>query len=294
MLRCITSYFNVNNSQRVKDNFIKFRQNFNAPLTVVELAFDDQPFWIDDAIQIRGNSSNLMWQKERLLNIALASLPPKVDQVAWIDADVIFQNKNWFKLAQDKLDRFPIIQLFSNVYETNTNNDPVNTGEGYVYKKYKNKQYDLSEIPYNKKIDCGKFGLAWAANLSEIPEGLHDFSIVGASDIHQVIAWEGAWDNYHINLMPDKYRKEIISQSMSMFLRIKGNLSFIPGHIEHLQHGTLSNRNYEGNQVILRDYDFSIEEDIHIDINNLWQWKSDKPDLQKAVADIFYTRHEDQ
>lgn len=294
MLRCITSYFNVNNSQRVKDNFIKFRQNFNAPLTVVELAFDDQPFWIDDAIQVRGNSSNLMWQKERLINIGIGSMPSKVDKVAWVDADIIFQDNTWFKQAEFLLDYKPVIQLFENVYEQNDHNDPVNTGESYAYKCKKNSEYKLSNIPANTKKDIGKYGLAWAANLSAIPNGINDFAITGYSDLLQILIWEGAWNSYYFYNMSKKYRDEITEKCFGDFLPVKNDIGCIKGDIEHLQHGTLSNRNYEGNQQILKEYEFSIEEDIHIDENGLWQWKSDKPDLQKAVADIFYTRHEDQ
>jgi len=115
MLRCVTCYFNVNNSDRVKNNFIEFRNNFNAPLTVVELAFDDQPFWIDDSIQIRGDSSHLMWQKERLLNIGIQSLPPNVDKVAWVDADIIFEDLGWFKKLEERLDYVPFCQVFKKV-----------------------------------------------------------------------------------------------------------------------------------------------------------------------------------
>ena len=34
-----------------------------------------------------------MWQKERLLNVALAAVPNNVEDVAWIDCDVVFAVK---------------------------------------------------------------------------------------------------------------------------------------------------------------------------------------------------------
>lgn len=293
MLRCVTSYFNVNNSNRVKENFIEFRKRFNAPLTVVELAFDDQPFWIEDAIQIRADQSNMMWQKERLVNIAIYSLPSKVDKVAWVDADIIFENNNWFKTTEMVLDSKPIVQLFDSVYETNDANDPVNVGEGYVYKSRQNPEYDLSNIPSNTKKDIGKYGLAWAANISAIPNGINDFSITGSSDLLQILSWEGAWDSYYFFQMSKKYRDEVIKRSFVEFLNIKGDLGYIPGAIEHLQHGPSSKRKYEENQAILYRHDFSIEEDIHLDAKLLWQWASDKHDLHQEIKDIFYSRDED-
>lgn len=282
MLRCITCYFNINNSIKVKENFIEFRKKFNAPLSVVELAFDDQPFWIDDSIKIRGNKSNLMWQKERLINIGIESLPSKVDKVAWIDSDIIFEDLNWFKKTENALDNVPVAQLFSSVYEENASGDPVNNGTGYAYQK--KQQY----------FDNPKYGLAWAANRSVIPNGINDFSIVGLSDIYQVLEWSGEWDSYYYRLMTNKHRKELFEKGFSNFILVKDEIGFIPGRIKHLPHGSLKNRNYTNNQTILQTYDFSIEEDIHLDENNLWQWKSNKIELQSSVANIFYTRGEDE
>ena len=73
MLHCISSYFNPTNSKKIKENYLTFRKNLKVPLTTVELAFNDQPFFISDSIKIRGDTNNIMWQKERLLNIAIDS-----------------------------------------------------------------------------------------------------------------------------------------------------------------------------------------------------------------------------
>ena len=292
MLRCVTCYFNVNNSDRVKNHFIEFRNNFNAPLTVVELAFDDQPFWIDDSIQIRGDSSHLMWQKERLLNIGIQSLPPNVDKVAWVDADIIFEDLGWFKKLEERLDYVPVCQVFNKVYENNSNNDPVNNDLGYAYKKTAKDYTCLTEEYHCDNI--GKTGLAWAARRDMIPEGINDFCIVGNADIYQLLAWEGAWQSHYYDILPPTYRMELLKSSFHEFLRIKGKIGCVMGTIRHLEHGTLSNRRYIEKQQILNDHNFSVEEDIAIDENGLWKWNSDKPDLHAAVKDIFYTRHEDE
>lgn len=283
MLRCVTCYFNINNSTKVKENFIEFRKKFNAPLTIVELQFNDQPFWIEDAIQVRGDQSNLMWQKERLINIGIESLPSKVDKVAWIDGDIIFEDLNWFKNTENLLDKVPVTQLFQSVYELNTTNDPVNNGFGYAYQKI--------TMP---SVQNAKYGLAWAANRSIIPNGINDFSIAGASDVYQALAWTGEWENEYYGLIGDKHRKELYEKGFGNFISTQGNIGYVKGNIQHLSHGSLKNRKYKHNQLILKNYDFSIEEDIHLDHNLLWQWRSDKPLLKEAIADIFYNRNEDE
>jgi hypothetical protein len=57
-----------------------------------------------------------MWQKERLLNIALTALPESCNKVAWVDCDIIFENSEWPRQASDLLDRALLLQLFSEVH----------------------------------------------------------------------------------------------------------------------------------------------------------------------------------
>ncbi|NJM54582.1 MAG: hypothetical protein HC841_00420 [Verrucomicrobiae bacterium] len=59
---------------------------------------------------------NVLWQKERLLNLAIARLPPSVTKVAWVDADILFLDPDWAYRAEEMLDEHPVIQLFSTVH----------------------------------------------------------------------------------------------------------------------------------------------------------------------------------
>ena len=111
MLHCISSYFNPTNSKKIKENYLTFRKNLKVPITTVELAFNDQPFFISDSIKIRGDTNNIMWQKERLLNIAIDSLPNNIDKIAWIDADILFENEKWFYDTEKELDDYEARQL---------------------------------------------------------------------------------------------------------------------------------------------------------------------------------------
>jgi hypothetical protein len=40
-------------------------------------------------------TQNLLWHKEALLNYTIKNLPEKYRYVFWVDADVLFTNKNW-------------------------------------------------------------------------------------------------------------------------------------------------------------------------------------------------------
>ena len=113
----VTSYFNPMKSRRRLANYRTFRSRLDAPLLTVELSFDGQ-FELtsgdaDHLIQLSGG--DIMWQKERLLNIALEAVPDKVEDVAWIDCDLVFESTDWPQTAKSALKSDNIIQLFSEV-----------------------------------------------------------------------------------------------------------------------------------------------------------------------------------
>ena len=91
-LWAITAYFNPIGYQRRLQNYRTFRAHLNIPLLTVELAFD-RDFELDenDANQlVRFRTPDVMWHKERLLNLALEHLPAGCRKVVWLDCDVIY------------------------------------------------------------------------------------------------------------------------------------------------------------------------------------------------------------
>ena len=93
----ITSYFNPAGYGSRRANYRHFRKHLGVPLVAVELSFDGN-FELtegDAEILIQLTGGDVMWQKERLLNLALEALPPECDKVMSIDCDVIFTDPDW-------------------------------------------------------------------------------------------------------------------------------------------------------------------------------------------------------
>ena len=113
----ITSYFNPAGYETKRANFKKFVRGIEvagANLLVAELAFGDTPFELapgEHVLQLR--ASDVMWQKERLLTIAVERLPPSCRKVAWLDCDVLFENPDWLSQTADALEHYVIVQPFS-------------------------------------------------------------------------------------------------------------------------------------------------------------------------------------
>ena len=80
-----------------------FRSNLGVPLVTIELSFDGA-FELEkgDAeilIQISGGA--VVWQKERLLNLALKAVPSEVVKIAWLDCDLIIERPDWVDEAEN-------------------------------------------------------------------------------------------------------------------------------------------------------------------------------------------------
>jgi len=287
MLGLITCVFNPTNSRRLRDNYVQFRKKLNHPITTVELVFGDQPFFIDDAIQIRGNHKNLMWQKERLLNIALESLPDKIDKVAWLDADIIFENENWVKETEKKLEQYKVVQPFESVFEKAVHTEPVNHGISFGKFLETNSPTDPWPQPWPR------VGVAWAAQRSVLKNGFFDRHILGTSDTYQLLSWLHLWDHEMINRLNPYLRKEFLLWAWDSATMVSGDIGYVEGNVEHLPHGTLANRKYYERDQILVEHEFYPSKDIILDHNKIYRWNSRKEKLHLKVKEYFDNRNED-
>src|SRR5919204_6369439 len=111
-LWAITSYFNPMGYRRKLANFKVFREHLTIPLVAVELAYGrDFELGASEAeiiVQLRGG--DVLWQKERLLNLALQALPASCRKVAWLDCDLVFASPDWAERTSQLLEQFMLVQ----------------------------------------------------------------------------------------------------------------------------------------------------------------------------------------
>lgn len=116
-LAVVTSYFNPCGYRLRREHYDRFAENLDrqgVPLFTVELTIRDRPAVLRQYPNVRIlGSDQVLWHKERLLNLLIRSLPSRFDKVAWIDADVLLQDPDWPARLQEVLRRVPITQLFS-------------------------------------------------------------------------------------------------------------------------------------------------------------------------------------
>jgi hypothetical protein len=314
-LWAITSYFNPSQYHTKLQNFKTFHQSLGVPLVVAELIADDQKSELasylssnenpDHTIHLRIHASSTMWQKERLLNLALAKVPAAIDYIAWIDCDVLFHTPTWHEKMVEALHVNPMIQGFSRLIylPSGINRVPLcHMGlpvlESFVASRSSSvKQY-------------GAQGSVWAAKANLLRQhGLYDAMITGGGDTALTSAIIGdlaAMGSYR-PIKGDTNRREYYSyltkahlshyqtwaKSFQENLRSQGRVACLNETIYHLYHGARNHRQYVARHQALLDNCFDPNKDIALNKEGAWEWSSNKKELHNSLIRYFSERQED-
>jgi hypothetical protein len=304
-LWAVTCYFNPCGYRCRASNYHRFREHLQVPLLTVELSFNGhfalQEGDADVLIQLRAN--DVMWQKERLLNVGIGALPRTCDRVAWIDCDIVFQDANWPAAANAALDRYPVIQPFDTSHELLPDADTGAIDAAHAYLTCRSLACGLAAglvepgimLAPDKRRLGSMFGLAWAAHRDILERhSIYDACVIGSGDLAIAAGVMGNFQDFSDHLFLNARRREhFLTWARSFYDTVRGDLGFCPGTIFHLWHGDLKDRNHRERHVRLAEFDFDPFSDIAIDNGGPWRWNSDKPQMHRLVRDYFDWRFED-
>lgn len=287
MIVSICCYFNWDNNQVRKNNYIKFRKNFQYPLKTIEICLKESDFFIDDSTKIIASPDNILWQKERAFNLLLENLDEKYDKILWVDTDILFQNSGMMQELESKLDQYDIVQPFETVMEYRdgiiSENNCLNT-DGYAK--------TLKDYTEKKELKCIQpaFGLTWAINRSIMPNGyFYDEHILGSSDLLQI---QSVTLDILNKSFIGKYSDNIVRSWINYCKKMpkkKYDIGYCYGSIEHFYHGKESNRGYKYRECLLNKYGFDPQLHLAIDDNGLY--KIIYPELEIAISNYFNKRN---
>jgi len=305
MLWAITSYFNPAGYSARLANYRTFRAHLPVPLIAVEASFDGRfELDSDDAdILVQRRARDALWQKERLLNLALGFLPPECSQVAWLDCDVVFAVDDWPERTCAALGTHSLVQLFSERYDldreaiTNpamwANTNPVVPAVATKIVNGRISPEDLSN-PYLTVTGKSTAGLAWAARREPLEEhGLYDACILGGGSRAILCAALGEFDHLSTIRMTPRHAQHYLTWAPKFADAMGGRIGYIDGRILHLWHGDLRDRKYGERIERLKQYRFDPSTDLALDPEGCWRWATEKPDLHRYVRSYFHSRRED-
>jgi hypothetical protein len=205
-------------------------------------------------------TESLLWHKEALLNKIISELPKKYKYVFWVDADVIFTNKNWLVEAVEKLKcGAEILQPFEYCVHLNkdemkpgfnvdnyrgTVSDP-NNRHKQLWRSF-SANYATTNYSGDENYDRhGHVGFAWGAKrevLEKVP--LYDKALIGGAD--HVIAHAAAGQICHscIKKSFTDNLDEVIAWSRLFYMQVKGRIGYVKGDLYHIWHGDIDKRQY--------------------------------------------------
>jgi hypothetical protein len=299
----ITSYYNPAQYKCRLANYRIFRKNLITPLVTVELSFDGK-FELtegdaDILIQISGGA--VLWQKERLLNVAIKSVPPNVDSIAWLDCDVIFERSNWIDEAKKQLKDRTVVQPFSNVLDLDWKDHEISMAHHYAPPSLQGIVSMMDQtrlapaVVLSAQARFRSGGLAWVARRELLEDhGLYDAMIAGGGDRAVVSAMYGQFETLiKLNQLNSARGKHYLAWALPYYRAVGERIGHITGRLYHLWHGNIENRDYAGRHRALAEYNFDPDIDITVGSNGAWQWKKSRLDLEEFFTNYFVRRAED-
>ncbi len=295
----VTTIFNPVNYNSRKElyfNFAKHMEQCGVNLFVVELAFGEKPFEVTEEgnpnhLQLR--TKDIIWHKERLINLGVQRLPRNWEYVAWIDADILFVNPNWVSDTLLKLQYHPVVQLFSNAIDLDASSSVLKVHESFAYAYHHG--LAMTKKPYENYSKWFHPGFAWAMRRDAFDKmcGLIDYAALGSADNHMAHGFIGKMANTFVKGYSDGYILRLKEWQKDCDRFIKGNLGYVSGAITHFWHGTKKDRGYTTryNTLIKHKYDPNIH--LETDWQGVYRWNQNACHLEYDIYKYFLSRNED-
>lgn len=297
----ITTYFNPCRYKTRRDNFDIFAaslRNAGINLLVVECAFGDGEFELPELLDtVRVRSRSLMWQKERLLNLAASWLPASCRYVAWLDCDILFMNPAWAVNTCELLSTHAVVQVFETALMLEQGNVEQETS-------VRVESFGAVTPGSPDLLSCGRYdrhghtGYGWAMRRDIFDAiGLYEHTVAGSADhymAHAIYNRYGFCVDHSLQNNPHAGR-HLREWGERFFSLVQGSFTVVPGEIKHLWHGDLQNRRYLQRMLETSELGFNPYTDIIARPGKPFEWdpEMDKPGLIAYFSEYFSNRRED-
>jgi len=270
--------FNPMESKRIMMNYLYvvniFKQQ-KLPVFTLEMVFKGREPEIPDAFHVRCNS--FMFHKERMCRILETLIPRKYKKIAFIDADVLFTNKNWYEETSALLDTHDVVQPFESCNWLDLT---------YTHITMTRPSALFMEGP---TLDWRYHpGFGWAFRREWYKDvGFFDWAISGSGDTLSCAAWlKKEFPPGFKSLPPCQV------PAFKDFLKLPTpRITYTKGEVNHLYHGSKVNRQYvERHGLVNTPHD--IRKIIKINYDGMFEWVN--PHLWNPVLlSYFRDRYDD-
>jgi len=248
---------------------------------------------------IRLHVSDVMWYKEHLVNLgARAAVSRGAMAIAWVDADVRFENAAWASETLGALHGAALVQPWTTARidgssATKAQREGV---KSFAAQHARRKPFNPLD---NASAEYWHPGFAWAARADFFTAGPGLFTpCLGESDKILAVDAIGA-RQYAIQGAPvsPAFSAELAAYAtrVEAYLKLRGAaapLAAVAGHIVHGYHGDLATRGYTSRIDILRSARDFGSHYVVVDRRGVPRWRSGvaRADFLRAVENWFATR----
>jgi len=223
--------FNPAYSKRLLMNYHYVNNIFKLqklPVFTLELVYEGRDPQIADAIYVKGNS--YMFHKENLCRVLEKHIPSQFTKIAFLDGDIIFSDKNWYKRVSELLETHDIVQPFKICHWRDlTYKHSIRVRQSVVLMESKTFNWDYHP------------GFAWCFRRDWYNKfGFFDLAVAGGGDTVSCIIWMQL--NYsNLQSLFSKVHDSFISAYNTPVPRITYLKDCV---IYHLYHGRIINRKH--------------------------------------------------
>lgn len=298
VVSCHYNPMSFNTRRTLTAAFEQQMQQAGAQFVLVECALGEMPFEVTSAdnpghLQVR--CSSVIWNKENLINLGIRralDLYPNISNIGWFDADIVFRNPHWLPETVRALQRYKVIQPWSDVYDLGPNGVHMNHFKSFCHQFYHRKPYCGTQRGH---YEYWHSGYAWAARRDTLERlgGLFELAVLGAGDHHMAMAMVGkAKDSIHGGA-PESYAKHVLAWQDLATAHVGTQIGYVPGTIEHSWHGRKIDRKYWDRWDIINRHQVDPTVDAKKNLQGVLEIAGNKPEFRHDVDAYFRARNED-
>ena len=284
---------------------------------VVEVAFGNNDFVITDhenVIQIR--TDDVLWHKERLLNIGIKQLlADGYRKIAWLDGDITFAEDDWPLEVANRLEHANLCQVFETIAVQAYESGPPMVAPSSV--KYFRDFDRLYMQPSRRgpsllkgRLLGGQSGFGWAVRAEVFEKSLlFENAVVGGGDKLMYISSLASdfSDERFLSLTQSKfackhcghknrseiYREQFHNWAQQWKAAVDGKVDYARLQISDMFHGKRSDRGYMTRHDILYRHNYDPSVDLISDGDGCLSWAEGRDQLKAEVEGYFMSRRED-
>ncbi len=252
--------FNPAQTKRILMNYFYVRSLFaqqGLPVFTLELLYEGRKPEVSDAFHVNANS--YMFHKENLYRILEKKLPSCYTKLAFLDADIYFQDKSWYSKTSQLLNTFDIVQPFERAH--------------WLDLTYKKTMLTRKSVVLNTKSEWDFSyhpGFAWCMTRKWYKKvGFFDYAISGSGDTLSSAAWLQ-------KTFPEKFQSlpsPLIPKYIAYRVNCQPKITYLKDiDLYHLYHGSRENRQYAERHKMLQ-IQGDIDDYIQQNKEGVFEWK---------------------